>query len=121
MRQKGVGTYLAKGAAGPGERGAHRLEDYGLSHLCHGLSSPLVGGCLPSHTNAVSFSSSCPKCLTAASGRSRSVAHSSHCSAVFVSKIRSNSRRSPFTSSSCNNRSQKCGSSAASATCPSRA
>src|SRR5215204_350786 len=123
MRQKGVGTRLAEGPAGFGERCAHRLEDYGLSHLCHGLS-PLVEVRLPSGVNAVSstsFSSSCPKRLTAASGRSRSVAHSSHCSAVFFSKIRSRSWRALFTSSSCSNLSQKCGSRAASATCPSRA
>src|SRR5215217_768739 len=124
MRQKGVGAHLTEGPAGFGERGAHRLEDYWLSHLRHDLSSPLVEVHLLSDTNAVSSPSassfrSMP--LTAASGRSRSAAHSSHCLAVFVSKIRSRSRRSsPFTPSSCNNRSQKCNSSAANASWPSR-
>src|SRR5687768_13209357 len=42
MRQKSVRTYLAEGPASLGERSANRLEDYGLSHLCHGLSTPLL-------------------------------------------------------------------------------
>src|SRR5215204_1365229 len=41
-RQKSVGTYLAEGPAGFSERGAHGLEDYGLSHRRHDLSSPMV-------------------------------------------------------------------------------